>query len=1058
MRRLARGLKILVWPGLLVIGMPVGLLRFPDRPSLPRHLPTNAQWAAFLAEPATRTSAVAGFIALGWLAWAILIWAILTDIRRWAARLRRRLPQMRLPGPLQSLTAAILGAVAVSSAGPATSAAPPAIHVGLTQPTTGHQPTWHLTARVTPPVSQTTRQGSPPMTTPDTSGSRGTAIVRAGEQHYTYTVHRGDSLWHIAAQWLGNPTRWPEIYHLNQSHYDQHGRMRHGDHIQPGWVLALPNDATPPPGTPPAPPPRQPGPDQGPARKNVMPTAPAPTPSPTATTSPTGGVASNGGTPQPAAPATSGAGADAGPGRHDDATGMPPGVPTRPASNAAPHTTADPAASTGNPARSRQTRGVSLPGGSWVDLGLALAVTAAVTLVWAHRRHRYTPQPPTPDLRINDPDLAPMPPVVTQIRRELRHITAAPSISADRSGSEFDRPGNAADFRGGDGREPAAKTSATTDPADTETVQLSTEETAPVVAALLADTDRGAWPARGLGLTGPGAHAAARGLLARALAAGGLDDPDARSQVVIPSATAAVLLGAAALPLPDTPRLTVTAGLGQALEILEAQTLHRTRLLYQQEVADVDGLLRADPYAEPLPPIVLIAEAVAEHEQARVAALLSQGQRLQIHGVLVGAWPASATMVVADDGTTTLADDDTRQGSDPDDAGRFAVLNPTETLDLIATLAESHTGLPQTPPTQATDTTRVAVPASATATDINPPDPFTQAVSFPAPRSEADDPRNEPGTVPPSVPPPPVEADPIRPADTPDQGDAGGPYAAASSTDADDVTAALTDTVAVTVLGGAHIADIDPTYHLRAKARELLVYLAVHDGAARHDAILDDLIPEAPASKAPHRMHTYVSSLRQALRRATGQPASFINHTPLQYTLTVELFDVDLWRMRQALREAQHATDPQARAAALRRAIDTYQGPLAAGFDYEWVEPYRHAIREQVLDAHLALAETLDGQPVQQLPVLHAAIDLDPTAEPAYQQAMRAHAALRDLDAIRNLRRTLTRHLTEIDAEPGEDTLALADQLITQLQHATRRPGPRRETPHQGESGRELEK
>ena len=61
------------------------------------------------------------------------------------------------------------------------------------------------------------------------------------------------------------------------------------------------------------------------------------------------------------------------------------------------------------------------------------------------------------------------------------------------------------------------------------------------------------WPPAGLGLTGPGAEAAARGFLAAALAAGGLDDPDARTHVVMPSATAATLLGAAAVGLPDTP-------------------------------------------------------------------------------------------------------------------------------------------------------------------------------------------------------------------------------------------------------------------------------------------------------------------------------------------------------------------------------------------------------------------------------------------------------------------------------------------------------------------------
>jgi hypothetical protein len=42
---------------------------------------------------------------------------------------------------------------------------------------------------------------------------------------------------------------------------------------------------------------------------------------------------------------------------------------------------------------------------------------------------------------------------------------------------------------------------------------------------------------------------------------------------------------------------------------------------------------------------------------------------------------------------------------------------------------------------------------------------------------------------------------------------------------------------------------------------------------------------------------------------------------------------------------------------------------------------------------------------------------------------MRAHAALGHLDAIRTLRRTLTRRLAEIDAEPSDDSLTLADHL-----------------------------
>lgn len=91
-----------------------------------------------------------------------------------------------------------------------------------------------------------------------------------------------------------------------------------------------------------------------------------------------------------------------------------------------------------------------------------------------------------------------------------------------------------------------------------------------------------------------------------------------------------------------------------------------------------------------------------------------------------------------------------------------------------------------------------------------------------------------------------------------------------------------------------------------------------------------------------------------------------------------------------------------------------------------------------------------------------AAIGHDPYAEPLYQQAMRLHAQLGEVEAIRRLRRTLTRRLADIDTESGEDTLALADRLVTDL-HRPRRPRPlygtppehpsRHRTPERGRTG-----
>ncbi len=239
------------------------------------------------------------------------------------------------------------------------------------------------------------------------------------------------------------------------------------------------------------------------------------------------------------------------------------------------------------------------------------------------------------------------------------------------------------------------------------------------------------------------------------------------------------------------------------------------------------------------------------------------------------------------------------------------------------------------------------------------------------------------------------------------------------------------------VLGDVHIIDIDTTQPLRAKSLELLVYLAARGGTASQEAILEDLLPEASTSKAPHRLHTYVYNLRRVLKH-TGGTATYLSHPDRRYILHREAVDVDLWRMSDALDEANRATTPAERIAALRRAVDAYQGPLAGGKDYEWIEPYREAVQRQALDAALALADTLERQPAEALAVLTTAISHHPYAEALYQAAMRAHATLGDAAAIRDLHRQLARSLNEVDAEVSDETTALARALANQLQHGPR--------------------
>ncbi|WP_446686803.1 BTAD domain-containing putative transcriptional regulator [Plantactinospora siamensis] len=980
-----------------VMSAPVAALILVVRPAV--RMPTADGVTHWLRQPLSPPTLVLTAVTVAVLLWVLVTATVVGHCVRLTGRLSHRLPALHVPGPVRTLNAALLGAAAVSATAGAASARPDGTGVAsvpdvphLLPPHIDHAPLYRATA---PPVNRQVER--------------------------TVTVRRGDTLSSIAQRRLGDRDRWPAIYALNRGKHSSTvgGALTNPNLIYPGWVLKLPDDATPPVGAPPRP--RRPvgPPAGGPEQPRPGTASPAPTRPNQSAQPPSDAPSANPGRAEPAPD-------DGADGVASPAPSPTVSVPTNTsASGASQQASSCPAADDGRRTtgpRTDTSPGVSLGTGSWVDAGLVTAILAAVALVWAHRRRRYTPRPPTSRLRLDDPGVEPMPPVVARIRRGWRQPAPAPHAQSDAPLDELVPPPDPEDL-GPDGDEPP------TSPTGGRQLVI------PALASPVIEV----WPPAGLGLTGPGAKAAARGFLVSALAAGGPESPNDRSCVVIPSGTLATLLGAAAVTVPDTPRLTVTGGLTDALALLEEQILLRTRLCFDHEVDTITGLRDADFMAEPLPPMVLIADTTAAHERARVAALLTQGQRLDIHGVLLGAWPDGDTVVVDPDGTTTAAGGEThRHGRHLADVGRLTVVKPAEAADLLRVLAESQTGEPQ-PPAPARRTPKVTIEPhdEAGVSASSEPDSGTALKAAASALRPADTTEAQVN----HAPPPPAAAD----SESGDRSEASAPASpdkhlesgegdpARSSGDGDEVTGRVT----VEVLGDARIVDIDTTQPLRGKSLELLVYLAARGGTASQEAILEDLLPEATASKAPHRLHTYVYNLRRVLK-STGGPATYLSHPDRRYILHRDAVDADLWRMSDAIDEANRASDPADRVAALSRAVAAYQGPLAAGKGYEWIEPYREAVQRQATDATLALAEALADQPAQAIGVLTTALGHHPYAEPLYQAAMRAHAALDDAAAIRDLHRQLARHLDEIDAEVSDETTALARRLVDRVQRARR--------------------
>lgn len=208
-----------------VIGVPLLLLAIEAKP-----IPANLDWSA-LTSPDDGTVALAVIATVAWIAWAVFTCAVLLEVVARARGLRAPLlPGLAIPqlaaGRLVGFAALLfvsVPAVASIAEAPHAAAAPAAIpsstvHVDST-PTVEGLPTPALKVDSNAPGHLAAHPTPPP-----TLG---------------YTVKRGDSLWKIAKEHLGDGTRYVELADLNRD-------VLHGapDFLIPGTLLQIPAETT----------------------------------------------------------------------------------------------------------------------------------------------------------------------------------------------------------------------------------------------------------------------------------------------------------------------------------------------------------------------------------------------------------------------------------------------------------------------------------------------------------------------------------------------------------------------------------------------------------------------------------------------------------------------------------------------------------------------------------------------------------------------------------------------------------------------------------------------
>jgi len=647
--------------------------------------------------------------------------------------------------------------------------------------------------------------------------------------------------------------------------------------------------------------------------------------------------------PQPATPAP--------PGRPESPTPIPP---TPLASPPAPVPPAPASTTTDEVDRQRDDRHqvVELPSGSMVGITLAVGIAAALAVAGLRRRRRRRPLWPP----------APAPRAAGRVMGETARLLA---FAAARAAHPTDTAGQRDAGPAAVPRVPGIPR----DPRDPTPARVTVAEQAGQEVAV----DLAGWGA--IGITGPGADGLTRAALVGLLAAGG------------PAAVEVLLVGSRLIPnAGGFPGLRRAAGLAGALNVLEAELVHRARLLEGEDTPDI-ATHRRDHPDDPLPALVLVADGVSLEQAGRLSAILAQGPRLGVGALLPG--------VTVDDGAHLTLDE----------AGRVQAASPWTLSD------QQLTGARACSLTDTEAAELLGVLARSRADDIELPDP------------------GHPDTA--------AGADlPAAPAAEPDSGSTRQPDEPTGLPAEYGKTDAL---VTVRLLGALQITT--PTGELRAglraSARELLAYYLVHPDGASLEQAVEAMWPDTPLGRERERFWTALGNLRSVLRKVTGAAQlKAIQRDGVRYRVDPAVFAVDLWRLQAALAAARRAELDPAVAAALAEAGEAYGGVLLDGAPYAWVEVPREDTRRRAVDALARLAELRQttGDLEGARAALEQAVDADPVAEELYRRVMRLEASLGRPDAVQRTYRLLARRLADLDVDPDAET----EQLVADL---LRRPG-----------------
>ncbi|MFJ8911510.1 BTAD domain-containing putative transcriptional regulator [Amycolatopsis sp. NPDC102389] len=206
----------------------------------------------------------------------------------------------------------------------------------------------------------------------------------------------------------------------------------------------------------------------------------------------------------------------------------------------------------------------------------------------------------------------------------------------------------------------------------------------------------------------------------------------------------------------------------------------------------------------------------------------------------------------------------------------------------------------------------------------------------------------------------------------------------------------------------------------------------------------------APAS-ATGSVHTYVSGLRGAIRKAGGDAHEILSSSGSSYSLRLdgEALDVHRFEKDVAAAKAVHA-DQRGAAARLTSALDLWRGEAYSGVPGPFAEAERVRLAELQLTATELRATALlgIGDHREVVAELTALVQRHPLRESLHETLMRAlHASGRQIEALgayREARRILR---DELGVEPGAPLRELHQRILDGSEKPVTGPVPVRVVP-----------